>query len=173
MNTGALGSRWKAWGLVAALALGCSGPRESEAPATAERGVARPAAAPALWTSTFLERAALAAAVVEVEGPELLRERIAVRRDEYNHEHSERAASDGYLIEQRQRADSDGTPIRVQLDELVIDADERVTIRIRPDAPRVVVRASGDVFMRVISSGRETRTAALTLVGELDTPLEP
>jgi hypothetical protein len=120
-----------------------------------------------------MEKSVLTAAVVEIDGPELLRERLALRRDEFNHEHSERASSEGYLIEQRQRADSDGSPIRAQLDELVIDAYERVVVRTRPDAQRVVVRASGDVFLFALASGRETRVASLTLVGELDAPLGP
>lgn len=162
--------------LAAGLALGvlaaCSGPR------AASQGSASPASAPRergpqLWTQSFLEKSVLSAAVVEIDGPELLRERLALRRDEFNHEHGERATSDGYLIEQRQRADSDGSPIRAQLDELVIDAYERIQVRIRPDAQRVVVRASGDVFLFALESGRDTRVATLTLVGELDTPLEP
>lgn len=111
--------------------------------------------------------------MVEIDGPELLRERLALRRDELNHEHSERATAEGYLLEQRQRADSDASPIRAQLDELVIDAYERISIRIRPAAQRVVVRASGDVLFVPLATGRETRTSTFTLVGELDTPLAP
>ncbi len=126
-----------------------------------------------MWTQSFLEKSVLSAALVEIDGPELLRERLALRRDEYNHEHSERAGADGYVIEQRQRPDSDGSPIRAQLDELVIDAYERIVVRIRPQAQRVVVRASGDVFLFALDSGRETRVATLTLVGELDTRLSP
>lgn len=115
----------------------------------------------------------VSAGVVEIEGPEMLRERLALRRDEFNHEHTERASAEGYVLEQRQRPQSDGSPIRAQLDELVIDAYERITIRLRPDAQRVVLRASGEVFLFTLSSGRETRTSTLTLVGELDTPLTP
>jgi hypothetical protein len=37
----------------------------------------------------------------------------------------------------------------------------------------VVLRASGEVFVFVVATGRETRSATLTLVGELDTPLGP
>lgn len=151
----------------------CAGSRpESSDPADVARE-ARPAgpAEPLMWTRSFLDKAVLTAGVVEIEGPELLRDRAVLRREEYHHEHSERADKDGYWIEQRQRADSDGSPIRAQLDELVIDAYERITIRIRPGAKRVVVRASEDVFLYALSSGKETRTENLTLVGELDTPV--
>ncbi len=162
--------------LLASAALSaCAGSRSaSPDPADVARE-AREAAAtePVMWTRSFLDKAVLTAGVVEIEGPELLRDRAVLRREEYHHEHSERADKDGYWIEQRQREDSDGSPIRAQLDELVIDAYERITIRIRPGAKRVVVRASEDVFLYALSSGKETRTESLTLVGELDTPLGP
>lgn len=163
-------------GLSAVLLAGCAGPQSEVGVArvgAAAEPSSRPPEAPAMWTRSFLDRAVLSAAVVEIEGPEILRERLALLRDEFNHEHSERASADGYLIEQRQRADSDGAPIRAQLDELVIAVDERITVKIRPDAPRIVIRASGDVYMHIVDSGRETRTATLTLLGELDTPLTP
>lgn len=161
--------------LTLACLVGCAAPRDQPvaASATGSRANAAVATAPKLWTRSFAEKAVLSAAVVEIEGPELLRERAVLRRDEFNHEYAERASADGYLLEQRQRQDSDGSPIRAQLDELVIDAYERITIRIRPDAQRVVLRASGEVFLFTLSSGRETRTSTLTLVGELDTPLAP
>jgi len=134
---------------------------------------AQPRTTPRQWTRSFLEKTVLSAGEVEIEGPELLRERLALRRDEFNHEHTERAVDDGYRIESRQREGSDGSPIRAQLDELVIDAYERITVRIRPSAERIVLRASGDVFVFVVATSRETRSATLTLVGELDTPLGP
>jgi hypothetical protein len=151
----------------------CAGSRPSKSDPAGDVAREARSAEPVMWTRSFLDKSVLTAGVVEIEGPELLRERAVLRREEFHHEHSEHADKDGYTIEQRQRSDSDGSPIRAQLDELVIDAYERITIRIRPDAQRVVVRASDDVFLYVLSSGRETRTATLTLVGELDTPLDP
>jgi len=161
--------------LAALCVAACAGPDaggKSDAARKPREAAAAPAPTP-MWTRSFLERAVLSAAVVEIEGPELLRERLALLRDEFNHDHTERAADGGYVIEQRQRADSDGSPIRAQLDELVIAVDDRITVRIRPDAARVIVRASGDVYMHIVDSGRETRTATLTLLGELDTPFAP
>lgn len=162
--------------LAAFIAASCSTKREqplASDPPVAVREAAQPRPASRMWTRSFLEKTVLSAGEVEIEGPELLRERLALRRDEFNHEHTERAVDGGYLIESRQRDDSDGSPIRAQLDELVIDAYERITVRIRPQAERVVLRASGDVFVFVVATGRETRSATLTLVGELDTPLGP
>ena len=115
------------------------------------------------WTTRFEQSAVLAARVVEIVGPKGLLEHLAIGRDSDNHEYREAATSEGLRIECAQRADSDGAPIRVQLDNLVIAVDERLLVIERPGDTDVVVEASGDVYFH--EGGDEQRSTSLRLVG--------
>lgn len=151
--------------LAAALAFACASPRSNpDAKAAAEDAAAEPRPA-APWTETFRREAVLAARRVEVLGPVGLLEHLAIRVDPDNHDHVETATEQGLRIVERQRADSDGSPIRAQLDGLVIVVDEELIVLESPAVEQVTVRADGDVYLRYVDGGEERRARSLRLEG--------
>jgi hypothetical protein len=145
--------------LALAACKGAPGPREASA-RTSER------AAPVAWTTTFPDESVLAARVIEVVGPSGLLAHLPIVHDPANHLHEEKATREGMRIEEQQRPDSDGSPIRANLDNLVLIADERLTVLESPGASQVVVQASGDVYFHVPKTGEERRSESLRLVRE-------
>jgi hypothetical protein len=155
--------------LAAALAALCacaserpaSGAAPSSSPSD-ERPAARGGQA---WPSEFQREAVLAATRIEIVGPIGLLDHVAIRQDSENHEHSETATESGLRIVERQRAESDGSPIRAQLDALVLVADVELVVLESPAAQDVSVQASGDVFLRYVDTGEERRARSLRLEG--------
>jgi len=153
--------------LAALLALGCA----SERPASPTTTVAEPGSIPLSpraqtpWPAAFQREAVLAAARIEVVGPIGLLDHAAMRQDAENHEHIESATADGLRIVERQRAQSDGSPIRAQLDALVLLADLELVVLESPAVTEVSVEARGDVFLRYVATGEEHRAQALRLKG--------
>lgn len=149
------------------LVLGCA----SERTATPPSAVTEPGSAPLApraetsWPIEFQREAVLAAARIEVVGPIGLLDHVAIRQDGENHEHSESATADGLRIVERQRAESDGSPIRAQLDALVLLADVELVVLENPVAKEVSIEARGDVFLRYVDTGEERRARTLRLEG--------
>lgn len=153
--------------LAAALAVACASPR-STPPKAAAPTPANAASEPrstAPWPETFRREAVLAARRVEVVGPVGLLDHLAIRVDPDNHDHVENATEQGLRIVERQRAESDGSPIRAQLDAVVLVVDEELVILESPATQQVSVRAEGDVYLRYVDSGEERRARSLRLEG--------
>lgn len=151
------------------LAAGCASERPAAAPTSAPK---ESSAAPAPqageklpWPGEFQREAVLAATRIEVVGPIGLLDHVAIRQDAENHEHAESATEAGLRIVERQRAESDGSPIRAQLDALVLVADVELVVLESPAAQEVSVQASGDVFLRYVDTGEERRARSLRLEG--------
>lgn len=117
------------------------------------------------WPAEFQREAVLAATRIEVVGPIGLLDHVAIRQDSENHEHAETATESGLRIVERQRAESDGSPIRAQLDALVLVADVELVVLESPAVQDVSVQASGDVFLRYVDTGEERRARSLRLEG--------
>lgn len=153
--------------LAAALPLlgGCASERPASPP-VAPRPAATPSAPGELpWPTEFQREAVLAAARIEVVGPVGLLDHVAIRQDAENHEHVEAATAEGLRIVERQRGESDGSPIRAQLDALVLVADVELVVLESPAVSEVSVLASGDVYLRYVDTGEERRARSLRLEG--------
>lgn len=148
--------------LVAALALACASDERARE-ASAPRSASVPAPVP--WPDTFQRECVLAATRIEVVGPIGLLDHIAIRQDSINHEHLEAVTAEGLRIEERQKPDSDLSPIRAQLDALVLVADESLVVIESPTARTVIVQGFGDAFLRSVDSGEERRAQTLRLEG--------
>lgn len=159
-------ARRRSLALAAALLLtaACASQRPAAPPERAPES-ASDAPQPKAWPGEFQREAVLAAARIEVIGPVGLLDHIAIRQDAENHEHAESATEAGLRIVERQRAESDGSPIRAQLDALVLVADVELVVLESPSAEGVSVQASGDVFLRYVDTGEERRARALRLEG--------
>ncbi|MBM3991886.1 MAG: hypothetical protein FJ298_12865 [Planctomycetes bacterium] len=153
--------------LAALLALGCASerPPSPSTPLSEPGATPRSSDAPTPWSTAFQREAVLAAARIEVVGPIGLLDHVAIRHDGENHEHFESATPDGLRIVERQRAESDGSPIRAQLDALVLLADVELVVLENPAQTQVRVEASGDVFLRYVDTGDERRARSLRLEG--------
>lgn len=153
--------------VVITLFVACAGDRRGTTIESAQDASGAPirelVAAP--WTSKFLEESVLAAARVEIVGPIGLRGHVVILQDSLRHEHRESTTTAGYSIEQRQKPESDGTPIKAHLDALTILADDSLTVLETPNAREVTINAVGEVYFRVVRSGEETRGASLRLIG--------
>ena len=144
----------------------CSTPQKTrEASAPTPAPAAASSAAERAWTKTFEERAVLAARELELVGPPGLLEHVVITRDPSNHSHEESVTEAGLRIEERQLADSDGSPIRAQLDNLVLSADVSLVVLESPASGQVEVRARGDGYFHVLATGEEKRANSLRLVG--------
>ena len=146
----------------------CQSPKATETPQKsgtssapeAVEAVARP------WPTTFQRECVLAAAKVEITGPKGLIEHLAIRQDSLNHAHSESATPEGLRIVESHKPESDQSPIRAQLDGLVIVADELLIVTESPTAEKLVIEASGDAYFRYVDSGEERRARVLRLEGD-------
>lgn len=156
---------------LAALALcgACSSPKKAEN--AADRAVSATSKAPVEavakpWPTTFQRECVLAAAKVEISGPKGLIEHLAIRQDSLNHAHTETATPEGLRIVESHKPESDQSPIRAQLDGLVIVADELLVVLESPTAEKLVIEASGDAYFRYVDSGEERRARVLRLEGD-------
>ena len=128
-----------------------------------EASEARPEPAP--WTTTFLTPAVLIAREVRIEGPLGIRDHVALTVDSELHEYSIKAGPDGLLQELSFKVGQGGGELRCQLDQLVIAAEQRITVLERPGPAPVVVVASGEALWQT-PAGEEQRGESLRLVGE-------
>ncbi len=147
----------------------CSSPKKAENPAKATPATApKPSdeAAAKPWPTTFQRECVLAAAKVEITGPKGLIEHLAIRQDSLNHAHTESATPEGLRIVESHKPESDQTPIRAQLDGLVIVADEMLIVIESPTAEKLLIEATGDAYFRYVDSGEERRARTLRLEGD-------
>lgn len=147
----------------------CSSPKQAEttaktAPANAPKVPVEAPAKP--WPTTFQRECVLAAAKVEISGPKGLIEHLAIRQDSLNHAHTETATPEGLRIVESHKPESDQSPIRAQLDGLVIVADEMLVVIESPTAEKLLIEASGDAYFRYVDSGEERRARTLRLEGD-------
>jgi len=123
------------------------------------------------WTEAFMQRKALLADFVTIEGPVGLVSHAVARADNDVHLRSVRTTREGLLQEYRVRTDAvaseHATAIRGQLDAWQIMALRRLIILERPGAAAVRIQAKGDVFWRDPATGEEQRGDQLEWVGEL------
>ena len=120
---------------------------------------------PKPWTPTFLTPAVLIAREVRIEGPLGIRDHVALTVDSEQHEYSLKTGPDGLMQELSFKAGAGGGELRCQLDQLVIAAEQRITVLERPGAAPVIVLALGDALWQT-PSGEERRGDSLRLVGE-------
>jgi hypothetical protein len=135
----------------------------AERAAPVEASDARPQ--PAAWTQTFMSPAVLVAREVRIEGPLGIRDHVALTIDSELHDYSTRAGPDGMLQELAFKEGLAGPELRCQLDQLVIAAEQRITVLERPGDVPVVVFATGDALWTT-PAGEEKRGESLRLVGE-------
>ena len=123
------------------------------------------------WTEDFLDRKALLADFVTIEGPEGLITHAVARADNDVHLRSVRTTKEGLLQEYRVRTDAvaaqQTTAIRGQLDGWQIMALRRLIILERPGTATVRVKAKGDVFWRDPATGEEKRGDQMEWVGDV------
>lgn len=123
------------------------------------------------WTEDFMDRKALLADFVTIEGPEGLITHAVARADNDVHLRSVRTTKEGLLQEYRVRTDAVAaqhtTAIRGQLDGWQIMALRRLIILEKPGSVAVKVKAKGDVFWRDPATGEEKRGDELEWVGNL------
>jgi len=120
---------------------------------------------PKPWTTTFLTPAVLIAREVRIEGPLGIRDHVALTVDSDLHDYSLRTGPDGLMQELSFKAGSGGGELRCQLDQLVIAAEQRITVLERPGPAPVVVLATGEALWQT-PAGEEQHGDTLRLVGE-------
>jgi hypothetical protein len=128
-----------------------------------EASEARPEPKP--WTTTFLTPAVLIAREVRIEGPLGIRDHVALTVDSELHEYSLKTGPDGLLQELTFKQGQGEGELRCQLDQLVIAAEQRITVLERPGPAPVVVVATGEALWQT-PAGEERRGDSLRLVGE-------
>jgi len=134
------------------------GPVAGEVSAVPER-------APRRWTQTFLEPAVLVAREVTIEGPEGLREHVALLVDSLVHDYQVRTLPEGMLQEVTVKPEATEEVVRGHLDRLQIAAEVRLRVLERPGDVPVIVTASGNAVWRT-PDGKERSGESLRLVGE-------
>jgi hypothetical protein len=140
-----------------------SSPEKPQKAEPIEAAEARPEPKP--WTTTFLTPAVLIAREVRIEGPLGIRDHVALTVDSELHEYSLKTGPDGLLQELSFKAGQAEGELRCQLDQLVIAAEQRITVLERPGPGPVVVLALGEALWQT-PAGEEQRGDSLRLVGE-------
>lgn len=145
-----LRSRAAALALLAALFLAaCS---------TTTGGTKGPSTAPpAPWPDDFAQDALLLADEIRIEGPEGIRQHVAVRQDPQLADYTLRTVPAGLLQEIRLREGATHGEIHAQLDQWKVVALRRLVILERPGNAPVQVRAVGSAVWQDVASGQERR----------------
>lgn len=121
--------------------------------------------APRPWTQTFMSPAVLVAREVRIEGPLGIRDHVALTVDSDLHEYSTTIGPEGLMQQLSFKAGLLGGELRGQLDQLVIAAEERITVLERPGDATVLVVATGEALWQT-PAGQEKRGESLRLVGQ-------
>lgn len=133
-----------------------------------------PRAAPALdlpWTEAFQVEAVLVAEVVWIEGPPGLLEHVVIGQNARDFDHAVRTTAEGLVQEARVKPALAGmaatawTPLRAQLDNLIIASSHRIHVLERFEPADVVVRAEGRVVWKRVDGSDEKRGERVELVG--------
>lgn len=110
------------------------------------------------WPTTFQRECVLAAAKVEITGPKGL---IDVWRSAGTRwtgaSHRKRDARGPAHRREPASPSPDQTPIRAQLDGLVIVADEMLIVIESPTAEKLLIEATGDAYFRYVNSAARRR----------------
>jgi len=144
--------------------------------------VVEPAAAPVRddvaadrsWTDAFEPEAVLLAEDVWIEGPPGLLHHVVIGQNPEDYDHSVSTTSEGLLQEARIKpalagmAATTWTPLRAQLDNLIIASSHRLRVLERFEPADVIVRARGRVVWKRVDGTDEKRGDRLELVGECD-----
>jgi hypothetical protein len=133
--------------------------------ARSSEGADSPAPAPRPWTQTFMSPAVLIARDVRIEGPLGIRDHVALTVDSELHEYATSTGPDGLLQTLTFKQGLLEGELRGQLDQLVIVAEQRITVLERPGDATVIVVATGEAMWQT-PSGEEKRGESLRLVGE-------
>lgn len=101
------------------------------------------------WPTLFQDSAVLVAREVFIEGPEGLREHVALRVEPEVHEYVVRTVPEGLVQELSFKSGQQGQVLRVYLDKLEIAAELRVHVLEHPGDWPLSVVARGEVFYQV------------------------
>lgn len=107
---------------------------------------APPAPVQRAWPQTFMQPAVLIAREVTIEGPEGLREHLALRIDPNFHDYQVSTVPEGLLQELTLKPGVEGAALRCYLDQLEIAAEVRLRVLERPGHAAVRVIAVGEAF---------------------------
>ena len=133
---------------------------------TAKSGSAIPPAAKP-WTDAFLERGVLIADVIEIEGPEGLRDHLATRTEPLMHERVEKVTAQGFLTEIKLLPGKSDAPIKAWLDQFELAAVVKLVVLEHPGPVDVTLKARGQVLWVDKSTNQEQRSENFVRVGKL------
>jgi len=120
---------------------------------------------PGAWTQEFMQKSALLADVVIIEGPKgLLQHAASARNDEY-YTRTVQTLPEGFVQEMAVKSDK-SPPIRVQLDGMQIMVTKRLRIIEKPGDVDVVVTARGSAYWSN-PNGAKKSGEVLRMVGEV------
>ena len=154
------------WIAVALAALAaCTTGKADKAAEEARPAGPEPAPVAQPWTGEFQQKGILIADEVSIEGPQGLRDHVAIKQlpgQKYEVE----TTAEGFLQEVSVGADA-ANPIWLQLDNLAINAVTRARVLERLDDGPVRIRARGRVTWKNLETGASTETEVFELVGRM------
>jgi hypothetical protein len=124
-----------------------------------------PAAKP--WTAAFMKPAVLIADVIEIDGPEGLRDHLATRTEPLMQERVEKVVPRGFLTEIKLLPGKSDAPIKAWLDQLELAAVVKLVVLEHPGPVDVTVSAHGQVLWADKTTNQQQRSESFTLVGKL------
>ena len=131
-------------------------------------------AVPEVWTDAFQPEAVLVAEDVWIEGPPGLLQHVVVAQNARDYDHFVRTTADGFLQQSQVKPELAGgaatawSPLRAQLDNLIIAPSHRIRVLERFGPADVIVRARGRVVWKRTDGTDEQRGDRVELVGRFD-----
>jgi hypothetical protein len=154
-------------GLASACVVACKS-SDGGTHSSAGAGAAGPVKIVQPWTDQFLVPALLVADSVRIEGPVGLLDHLATRTEPDAHARREETTAQGFLQEITQKPDVAPAEIHAFLDQLEIVALKRITVLERPGPVNVLILATGDVFLRNLTTKAEQRETSLRIEGRIE-----
>ena len=131
-------------------------------------------AVPEVWTEAFQPEAVLVAEDVWIEGPPGLLQHVVVAQNARDYDHFVRTTPEGFLQQSQVKPELAGgaatawSPLRAQLDNLIIAPSHRIRVLERFGPADVIVRAQGRVVWKRTDGTDEQRGDRVELVGRFD-----
>ena len=142
-----------------------------DAPAEGQAG---PSQTAEIWTDAFEPEAVLVAEDVWIEGPPGLLQHVVVAQNARDFDQVVRMTPEGFFQQSQVKPELAGgaatawSPLRAQLDNLIIAPSHRIRVLERFEPTDVIVRARGRVVWKRTDGSGEQRGDRVELVGQLD-----